>query len=309
MPSSAMPTSTSFRFAGATLAALLAACVVGACASPTGQLRTLAAARGFERQSIDSGGFRLTVLGNATLANGAGLPAELPDPLSVLHVYLEGDGRPWAYRVFVTPDPTPRQPLMLALMALDPAPSAYVGRPCYNGTAADVGCSHALWTSARYSDAVVESMTGAIRSLVHRHGFDGVRLFGHSGGGTLALLIAGRLSGTRDVVTVAGNLDPDAWTRHHRFLSLRDSLNPSLEARLDDAVRQWHLVGELDQVVPPVLAGAYVRANPAATARVFTGFSHGCCWRRIWPDVLLAVTRGDASRLPGVPFEPDLPSD
>src|SRR5689334_2705067 len=51
-----------------------------------------------------------------------------PDASGVLHVYIEGDGQPFLSPTAVALDPTPREPLMLRLMALDPARSLYLGR-------------------------------------------------------------------------------------------------------------------------------------------------------------------------------------
>ena len=286
------------RRAARALSSLIVASTLCACASPTDRLRELAAEQGFWRRSVISDGFELTVFENGAL--GAGEAARTD--LSTLHVYLEGDGTPWRYRVIVMPDPTPRRPLMLHLMALDEAPAAYLGRPCYNGSSSDEGCVDRLWTSERYSAAVVDSMAGAVRSLLRRHGASRLRLFGHSGGGALALLLAARLPATVDVVTVAGNLDSEAWTRHHGYTPLRGSLNPAREAPLDVRVRQWHLVGGADAVVPPTLTERYIRAQPGATGVVFPSFSHGCCWARIWPGVLRAVTRDDTMLLPGEVF-------
>ena len=50
-----------------------------------------------------------------------------------LHVYIEGDGEPFMRNRYISPDPTSKQGLMLSLMALDPAPSVLIGRPCYHG--------------------------------------------------------------------------------------------------------------------------------------------------------------------------------
>lgn len=304
----------------AALALLLGASVLVGCATPTSRLRDFAAERGFERRTLVAGGFELTVFENAAFGDtlvppaaalpGADDPARPPEPsdasgetpVRALHVYLEGDGTPWVYRVIVTPDPTPRRPLMLGLMSLDESPAVYVGRPCYNGTSDAIGCDDALWTSARYSETVVDSMAEAIRSVAARGGYDALRLFGHSGGGTLALLLAARLDGATDVVTVAGNLDTEAWTRHHGYSPLRESLNPAREPDLPAEVRQWHLVGGGDRVVPPTLVRPFIGRTPGATGVEFPSFSHGCCWARIWPGVLRAVRRGDAALLPGTVF-------
>ncbi|CAL1241117.1 protein of unknown function [Candidatus Methylocalor cossyra] len=44
---------------------------------------------------------------------------------STLHVYLEGDGRPWQTRWHIAEDPTPREPVMLRLMARDHQAALY----------------------------------------------------------------------------------------------------------------------------------------------------------------------------------------
>ena len=275
--------------------ALLFAWLASGCASPAGQLRSLAEQQGFAHRTVAAKGFDLTVFENV-LVGGERVAGD------VLHVYLEGDGTPWMRRVLIAPDPTPRRPLMLRLMALDTAPSVYVGRPCYNGTAADIGCDNALWTSARYSPEIADSMAVAVRSLLERHRFEAIRLFGHSGGGTLALLLAARLPQTLDVITVAGNLDPDTWTAHHRYTPLRDSLNPAHEPPLAENVAQWHLLGGRDTVVPPALARPFVLSRANAVGVLFPSFGHGCCWQRVWNGVLRAVGSGDEALLPGQIF-------
>ena len=78
----------------------------------------------------------------------------------MLHVYLDGDGTPMLGS-YPAADPTPRDPLVLDLMALDSTPSIYVGRPCYHGLSG-APCSPSLWTSGRYSEPVVASMAAGI---------------------------------------------------------------------------------------------------------------------------------------------------
>ena len=82
-----------------------------------------------------------------------------------LHVYLEGDGSPWIRHQWVSKDPTPRNPLMLRLMAMDPAPSIYLGRPCYHGFAETPPCTPDMWTDSRYSEAVINSMSKDLNKL------------------------------------------------------------------------------------------------------------------------------------------------
>src|SRR5262245_38592820 len=117
------------------------------------------------------------------------------EPSTTLHVYLDGDGTPWR-RGRPAPDPTPTNPLVLDLMALDRAPSVYVGRPCYHGLADAPGCSSILWTAERYSAAIVSSMEAAVREVMRRSGAERLAWMGYSGGGTLAALPAPRLRAT-----------------------------------------------------------------------------------------------------------------
>ena len=206
----------------------------------------------------------------------------------MLHVYLDGDGTPWAG---ATPaaDPTPRHPLVLELMRLDEDASLYLGRPCYHGLAGDPGCTPALWTSDRYSDAVVSSMAAALRTHLASRGVDRLAFIGYSGGGTLAMLLAPRFGETAAVVTVAANLDTEAWTAHHRYVRLTGSLNPAAQPSLLPHVYQRHYVGARDRVVPPqTLSG---RAVDRAALVVVPEFDHVCCWPRLWPSVLADLAR------------------
>ncbi len=263
-----------------------------ACASPspTSKLIKFSDDQRFERSTIQANGFELLALQTAAQ----------PVPGGSLHVYLEGDGTPWRYRVVKTRDPTPRQPLMLRLMAQDDSPSLYLGRPCYNGSFADKGCSDDLWTSARYSETVVSSMADAINTVIRDSRVTDVRLFGHSGGGTLAVLIAERVPEVNHVITLAGNLDPDAWVAHHQYESLYGSLNPAKRTPLRATVEQWHLLGRNDEVIPPALVKPFIQRQTNVFATEIGVFSHGCCWRKIWPSVLIALERDDTGRIPGL---------
>lgn len=203
-------------------------------------------------------------------------------PSERLHIYLDGDGSPWLLGQFVSNDPTPRQPLALQLMAAAPYSAIYLGRPCYFGLAETPPCAPRYWTSARYGEDVVNSLVTAITQL--RQGQQQLLLIGYSGGGALATLVATRLKGDIQLVTVAGNLDISAWTTLHGYLPLNDSLNPILEPR-GSLNRQIHLSGLQDRNTPPELARAYIKRH-GGTLRRFPDFDHVCCWRENWPTIL-----------------------
>lgn len=208
------------------------------------------------------------------------------EPSRTLHVYLDGDGTPWL-RGEPAPDPTPRNPLVLDLMAVDPAPSIYLGRPCYHGLAGSSPCSSALWTTGRYSPAVVSSMETALRDVMRKGGFQRLAWFGYSGGGTLAVLLAPRFAETTDVVTIAANLDIDMWTDLHRHERLDGSVNPASLPPLPKTIRQRHYVGARDRLVPPQVTAR--GPIPRDTIVVVRGYDHVCCWGAIWRDVLAEV--------------------
>lgn len=265
------------------------------CATPSDKLNLYARDNGYTRSNLRVDGFDLLVYQNKVEWTPRVEESE-EDPL-VLHVYLEGDGTPWRYRTVIMSDPTPRRPMMLRLMSLDRQHSVYIGRPCYNGTSRDPGCDSRLWTSGRYSEQVVASMTAAINVLVKRYKPDQIRLFGHSGGGALAMLIAEQLPKVVQVVTLAGNLDTDAWIEHHGYSPLYSSLNPAKRPELRENVRQWHLVGERDSVVPPQLVKPFIQSQPAADGFSFSGYDHGCCWMSLWPRVLKTLESGKTTLL------------
>ncbi|RUM93243.1 MAG: alpha/beta hydrolase [Thiothrix sp.] len=260
---------------------ILVFCLQGCVLSPVERTHKLATKLGFERQILKSADFR-------HLAYFSNIKSEK----KTLHVYLEGDGLPWVSPQKISADPTSRSPVMLPLMAMDNQPAVYIGRPCYLGFSEDPGCNASLWTFSRYSRKVVNGMTEVIQQVLSRYGFTSVRLFGHSGGGTLAVLIARSLPETRAVVTLAGNLDVDAWAEYHHYTPLLGSLNPVKGVALNPAIYQLHLQASNDEVVPPRLAQKWVARQTNTDVCLYPEFDHGCCWGDIWPKVLAQISRG-----------------
>lgn len=247
--------------------------VLAGCSPPGVNLRKEGAAQGFLPMELPGGDYRLLSFFKPGRPDG-----------DVLHVYFEGDGLPWLSRTRVAADPTPRNPLMLRLMALDPAPALYLGRPCYNGHANDPGCTPLLWTHQRYSPLVVDSMEKALESFLRNHRFRKVRFFGHSGGGALALLVAERTPGTESVVTIGGNLDIARWANYHGYSALAGSLNPSA-SKINTAAER-HYYGAKDEQTPPDLFRDAIRRRPNARLILVPKFDHLCCWETIWAQIL-----------------------
>lgn len=208
-----------------------------------------------------------------------------------LHVYLDGDGTPWVRGRYPARNPTPRRPLALDLLALDPAPVLYLNRPCYGTASLPPPCRAWLWTHGRYSEEVVAALDAALDQALALTGHRSLVLLGYSGGGSLAVLLANRRRDVDAVVTVAANLEIGAWTRHHGYEPLDGSLNPAAVAPAPPAVLRWHLLGGRDRRVPPAVTRAGAAADPHARVLEYPDFDHVCCWQRAWPQTLARLRR------------------
>jgi hypothetical protein len=102
--------------------ALIVVAALAACATPTARYEERVRSYGFAALDLDGDGFRHRAY------TAAGTPS------GTLHVYIEHDGTPWIVSTLPSSDPTPRRPLALELMAQDPAPRLFLGRPCYFAT-------------------------------------------------------------------------------------------------------------------------------------------------------------------------------
>jgi pimeloyl-ACP methyl ester carboxylesterase len=256
------------------------ATLLSACATPTESFFARAGALGFDVEVQAGTRLRHVVVASAPVADGP------------VHIYIDHDGLPWRRVDAVSPDPTPRHPLALELMARDTGERIYVGRPCYFGLGGDAGCGAEMWTSRRYADEVVRSLAAVIERRRRADGWPRpVVLIGVSGGGTLAWLAAHHLAAVDAVVTVVGSLDVAAWARWHGYSPLAGSRDPAREPALPPSVRQVHFVGGRDTVVPAALTRAFVARQPNARVVEVPGFDHVCCWLERWPALLAEALR------------------
>jgi len=209
-----------------------------------------------------------------------------------LHVYVEGDGVPFRNRFQIAKDPSPRYPLMKYLMDQDKTASLYLGRPCYYLSAMpamdDPLCEKRYWTTARYSDSVVTSMINALQQYLADHPSKHITLLGHSGGGTLVMLMAARMAQVDQVVTLAGNLDINAWTSLHHYTPLNESLNPAELSKLP--AKQLHYGGDKDDNIPPELSYDFL-ARIGQSMHVIKDADHNCCWYQHWGEMLNEINQ------------------
>jgi pimeloyl-ACP methyl ester carboxylesterase len=263
-------------------AAVVLLCLLLAGCAPDGRLRArdLAASGGFAPVRIDTPDYVLS----GWLKPGQG---------EELAVYIEGDGRAWLNRREPSSDPTPDTPqgLLLAMADPTPGPVLYLGRPCQYVEGEDRrGCGPAVWTGARFSPAVLRSMDAAVTWAVRVAGTRTVAVYGYSGGGAVAALLAERRSDVRFLGTVAGVLDTDLWTRLCGDSPLSGSINPADAAAATRDIAQLHVIGAADAVVPAAVLDAWTARVPGARIRrvVLESVGHGGPFAARWGEMLLA---------------------
>lgn len=265
---------------------LLAALLLSGCGNiPTPQERTdnatrLAMQHGWQPFSIVAGRFELAGFSSQSLAFG--------EPL---RVYIEGDGLAWISRNRPSPDPTPVTPTGLKLALADPASNTlYLGRPCQY--LANTKCNSAYWLNKRFAPQVVESYNLALDRLKQTYNAASLALVGYSGGGAIAALLTAQRQDVDLLITVAGNLDPAYWTRHHQITPLRGSLNPANDIDRLSRVPQWHFVGEKDLIIPPAMIQQFSNRFPSEAMPhliVVSGYNHHCCWADHWHKLLETI--------------------
>jgi dienelactone hydrolase len=262
--------------------------VLAACATPDrfgGSRQAVldwSRARGFAEQPAASGRFRLL-----TLVRGGGGER--------VSIYIEGDGAAWATPYHPPGDPTPTRPVALALAAADPgAAIAYLGRPCqYLDATALQDCDRAYWSGKRFAAEVVAVYDEAINGIKRGTGARRIALFGYSGGGVIAALLAARRDDVERLVTVAAPLATAEWTTWHGVSPLSGSLDPADMGENVRLPRAVHFVGADDRIVPAVVVERFVQRS-GGRIEVIPGFDHDCCWSRDWGALLGRVSLGGA---------------
>jgi len=208
-----------------------------------------------------------------------------------LTVYIEGDGLAWSSYTKPSDDPTPEYPMAIMLaMAQRQGRAVALARPCqYTMDVSRGGCEARYWTSHRFAPEVVSATDQAVSQLKALSGATWLRLVGYSGGGAVAALVAARRDDVRELLTVAGNLDHAAWTKHHHLSPLSGSLQPVDAAPGLTHLPQLHFIGSEDQIIPPSLARNFLEKQGRTTCAsivVVQGPDHEHGWVQRWEALL-----------------------
>ena len=245
-------------------------------------LERIAHTHDFRSLNVRTRQFDLPVLVNEKLFNKTIFP-------DTAFIFLEGDGQPYKSESIINTNPTTRNPLSLKLMAKTDFFALYVNRPCYGLRELSLNCSEDYWTSARYSQEILDSLNQGLDILKDTYKLNRFILVGHSGGGTLAFLLAAKRTDILSLVTIAPNLDHRAWSEFYGYPVLEDSLNPINFMPISVQYKITVLIGEKDRSVSKNLVYDALKNQKDAEIFRFAEHSHQKGWEDNWLAILKAL--------------------
>lgn len=197
---------------------------------------------------------------------------------NIVNIYIEGDGLAWLSKNRVSDNPTPVNQNFLELLKYDNSCKAYIARPCQFINSSS--CSFEYWTNRRFSQEIIDSYDEILNIVKSERGVKEFNLIGFSGGGAVAALLASRRDDIKNLVTIAGNLDTEKWVKLHNVSPLDGSLNPIDFTSSLEFTKQYHLIGNIDEVVPKEIFFSYYNRflNKNNIEYKIVNASHNCCF-------------------------------
>ena len=184
-----------------------------------------------------------------------------------LRIYLEGDG---------TPNPSDKIALYYAEQ--DSYNNViYVGRPCQWTNDKLCKTKPEIYKEQRFHPEIIRETEEVILHLKNKHKAPSVELIGYDGGATVALDLASQMSDVKRVITIAGILDVDTYTRQNDLPEMTDAQNPTDKLSILAEIPQIHYVGARDQITPRRSAERFVSKmrNPkSAVVKSVPGIGH-----------------------------------
>ncbi len=205
-----------------------------------------------------------------------------------IKIYIEGDGLSWISKNIISSNPTPIDPISLKLMLLDDnSCKIYIARPCQYTTSTI--CEDRYWTNERFSKEILDSFNEALNSIKNEQKNSSFDLIGYSGGGAVATLLASQRNDIEKIVTIAGNLDIKKWASIQKISTLNSSLNPVDFTKNLENIKQHHLIGKDDKIIPKEIFFSYQNRfkNKKFITYSIEKATHNCCWEEIYKDYLL----------------------
>ncbi|MBO7483675.1 MAG: hypothetical protein J6T55_00945 [Alphaproteobacteria bacterium] len=164
-----------------------------------------------------------------------------------LRIYIEGDG-----------NPNPSDKIALYYAQQDPTPNViYMGRPCQ--WSADKICKSKpeIYKGQRFHPEIIREIEEVVLYLKNKYKAPEIELIGYDGGATIALDLATQMNVKR-VITIAGILDTNAYTRQNDVPEMPDAQNPADRLATLADIPQIHYVGGNDEITPRRSAERFV---------------------------------------------------
>ena len=172
-----------------------------------------------------------------------------------VHIYIEGDGYAFNRNGLPTNNPTPRTHLVRDMATKDEATNVvYMARPCQYIKSPN--CDVNDWTDGRFSEAIVQSMYSAIKTIAKNRP---IVLIGYSGGAMISGLLIQKHPdlNVQKWITVAGVLNHKDWTEYFNDTPLKKSLNMNVLPQIS----QVHYIADGDTVVPNELTRKWAKSS------------------------------------------------
>lgn len=207
-----------------------------------------------------------------------------------IHVYIEGDGLSWITRRIISTNPTPINPVSFKLMNQDKSScKIYLARPCQYTK--DKLCSAKYWTTHRFNSNIIESYDNLLNKIKKKYKNESFSLIGYSGGAAIASLLANKREDISTLITVAGNLDTKLWEEIKNLSPLYGSLNPSDYTSNLQNIRQYHIIGSRDNVIPKEILFSYTDKfkNKDNINYKIIDATHSCCYENEFKKLIEGI--------------------
>lgn len=206
---------------------------------------------------------------------------------SNVHIYFEGDGLAWITRRLISDDPTPITPTTFKLVLQDEYPcKVYIARACQYTN--DSQCTKKDWTSHRFSKQIISATNEVINKIKKEFKNRNFIFIGYSGGAAIASLVANDRDDVTNFISVAGNLDTQLWTRMKHLKPLIGSLNPADYTSSLQTLKQYHLHGINDSIIPFEVTQSYMKQfqNKQNIKYKKVDATHNCCYEKAFKEII-----------------------
>ena len=209
-----------------------------------------------------------------------------------LNIYIEGDGLAWISKNQISLNPTPISQTILKLLSLDNNKcKVYLARPCQYVESSN--CKQEYWTNKRFSNEIIDIFDEVLNNLRTKYQNRDFNLIGYSGGGAVSTLLASKRDDIKNLITIAGNLDIDKWVNIHNISKLEGSLNPANFTSTLENIKQIHIIGNDDKIVPKEIFLSYFSkfSNKKNIEYIYTNSNHSCCFETTFKEVLNKIEK------------------